>query len=57
MGKSFTPKNIPKGAGENSCGGPGKMAMKTKSGQMSGTNFEGGKNSYTPPKMSIANKG
>jgi len=56
MGKSFTPKNIPKGAGELSMGGPGRMAMKTKSGKMAGANFEGGANSYNPPKMS-SNKG
>lgn len=56
MGKSYTPKNIPAGAGENSCGGPGAMAMKTKGGKMAGAQFEGGANSYKPSKMS-SNKG
>ncbi len=57
MGKSFTPKNIPAGAGQSNSGGPGKMAMKVAGGKMSGTNFQGGANSYKPGNLKIANKG
>lgn len=46
----------PKGAGELTFGtAPGKAAMKTKP-HMSGTGFEGGKNSYSPKGMKTYNQ-
>lgn len=47
-----------KGAGElgGDYGSPGKAAMKTKT-KMSGTPFEGGKNSFKPKRMSVTKEG
>lgn len=45
-----------KGAGEVMTGGPGRAAMRVKP-HMAGANFEGGKNSYSPPKMSKYSQG
>lgn len=56
MGKSFTPKNIPKGAGQLNMGGPGPTARKISGGKMAGAKFTGGANSYKPSRMT-SNKG
>lgn len=44
------------GAGIVKTGGPGVAAMRVKP-HMSGTNFQGGANSYEPPKMPIQKNG
>lgn len=54
MGSSSVIKGPKSGAGELGAGNPGKSAMRVKP-RMSAA-FEGGANSYSPKKMSIANK-
>lgn len=44
------------GAGMLNTGGPGKAALRVKP-RMAGANFQGGANSYSPPKMSIQRNG
>lgn len=56
MGSSYTIKNIPKGAGQNKTGGPGKAAMKVSGGKQSGTNFSVG-SKKTPRGMKYQRSG
>lgn len=56
MGSSYTIKNIPKGAGQNKTGGPGKAAMKVSGGKQSGTNFSVG-SKKTPSGMKYQRSG
>lgn len=44
------------GAGMLTTGGPGKAAMRVKP-RMAGAKFQGGANSYNPPKMPIQRNG
>lgn len=44
------------GAGQVCTGGPGKAAMRVKP-HMAGAKFEGGANSYKPPRMSVTSQG